>query len=90
MLALVFCMTTRRATCEVEKTGWFPAYAVLGDDVVIANCVVVPAVQGYALEFRGPGSGCFDPCGSGSLEFAKSVSIVLLEFTAGKFIFLLV
>jgi hypothetical protein len=33
-------MIIQCATREVGKTGWFTAYAILGDDVVIANCLV--------------------------------------------------
>jgi len=93
MLALVHHMIVQCAAREVGKTGWFSAYAILGDDVVIANREVA---QRYRDILRGLGvriSIAKTLKGRGSCEFAKrfflkgkdASPVSLLEFALGKF-----
>jgi hypothetical protein len=93
MLALVHHMIVQCAAGEVGKTGWFSAYAILGDDVVIANRLV--ALR-YREILKGLGvriSVSKTLVGRGSCEFAKrfflkgkdTSPVSLLEFALGKF-----
>jgi len=93
MLALVHHMIVQCAAREVGKTGWFSAYAILGDDVVIANRLVA---MRYRDIMKGLGvriSIAKTLVGRGSCEFAKrfflkgkdASPVSLLEFALGKF-----
>jgi len=93
MLALVHHMIVQCAAREVGKTGWFADYAILGDDVVIANRVVA---MRYREILKGLGvriSIAKTLVGRGSCEFAKrfflkgkdTSPVSLLEFALGKF-----
>jgi hypothetical protein len=86
-------MIIQCAAREVGKTGWFTAYAVLGDDVVIANRDVA---MRYRDLLKGLGvriSISKTLVGRGSCEFAKrfflkgkdTSPVSLLEFALGRF-----
>lgn len=93
MLALVHHMIVQYAAFRVGMSGWFSAYAVLGDDVVIANRKV--ALQ-YREILKGLGvriSIAKTLVGRGSCEFAKrfflkgkdTSPVSLLEFALGRY-----
>lgn len=93
MLALVHHLLVQRAAWEAGKRGWFEAYAILGDDVVIANREVA---RQYRAMMKGLGvrlSGAKTLIGRNSCEFAKrfflkgkdTSPVSLLEFALGRY-----
>jgi hypothetical protein len=93
MLALVHHLIVQNAAFEAGKRGWFEAYAILGDDVVIANREVArqyrAIMKGLGVRLSGPKT----LVGRGSCEFAKrfflkgkdTSPVSLLEFALGRF-----
>jgi len=93
MLALVHHLIVQYAAFEAGKRGWFRAYAILGDDVVIANREVArqyrAIMKGLGVRLSGPKT----LIGRGSCEFAKrfflkgkdASPVSLLEFALGRF-----
>jgi hypothetical protein len=93
MLALVHHLIVQYAAFQAGKRGWFEAYAILGDDVVIANRDVArqyrAIMKGLGVRLSGPKT----LVGRGSCEFAKrfflkgknTSPVSLLEFALGRF-----
>jgi hypothetical protein len=93
MLALTHHMIVQYSANRVGKTGWFPAYAILGDDVVIADRLVARQYRATLDELGVRISEAKTLKGRGSCEFAKrfilkgidTSPISVLEFALGRF-----